>query len=507
MQLHELLDVSAPALGERVVVSDSSGQLNAAQLSAGAQRVGEWLKECGFAYLVMVDLNSRAVPLCLFGASAGGVPFVPVSFRLADDRLLSLLRRSVPCAVVADRDIADRLRSLLDERDVIRVIDRDVLLAVAEAGPSADPEAMSYGVEPSDSDAAVLLFTSGTTGEPKAAILRHENLSSYVLSTVEFAAAGVEEASLVSVPAYHIAGVSAVLSAMFTGRRLVYLEQFDPESWVETADRERITHAMVVPTMLHRVLDEADRQGASLDTLRSLAYGGGPMPGPVIERALDTWPTVDFVNAYGLTETASTVAVLGPQDHRDAPRSEDSAVRRRLGSVGRPLPTIELSIRDDDGNEVAPGERGEIWIRGDQVSGHYREMPDREDDWFRTRDSGEFDADGYLYLHGRLDDVIVRGGENLSPGEIEAVLIRHPSVEGCAVFGIPSEEWGEAVAAVVVASGDVDAEELRSWVSASLRSTQAPEVIRFRNELPTNETGKLLRRVLRDEFTDELGGS
>ena len=160
---------------------------------------------------------------------------------------------------------------------------------------------------------------------------------------------------------------------------------------------------------------------------------------------------LDLVNAYGLTETSSTVAVLGPDDHRAAFASDDPAVRERLGSVGRVLPGVELSIRDPEGSPVPDGELGEIWVRGEQVSGEYLGVePAADDGWFNTRDSGRLDDEGYLFVHGRLDDVIVRGGENLSPGEIETVLVEHPAVESAAVVGIPDVEWGERVVAAVV---------------------------------------------------------
>jgi acyl-CoA synthetase (AMP-forming)/AMP-acid ligase II len=229
----------------------------------------------------------------------------------------------------------------------------------------------------------------------------------------------------------------------------------------------------------------------------------------LVERTLRDLLAVDLVNAYGLTETSSTIAMLTPDDHREAFASTDAAVRARLGSVGRPLPMLEVEIRAEDESVVAPGEKGEIWVRGEQVSGEYvgRTVLDA-DGWFRTRDAGWFDADGFLYVDGRLDDVIVRGGENISPGEIETVLHTHPAVADVAVLGIPDTEWGETVAAVVVLhpgsgadSGSVSEAALQEWVRERLRSTKTPTVIEFRSELPYSPTGKLLRRVLRDELS------
>jgi fatty-acyl-CoA synthase len=284
---------------------------------------------------------------------------------------------------------------------------------------------------------------------------------------------------------------------------VVYLPSFTPETWVATAREERITQAMLVPTMLGRILDVVERDGGRLPDLRHLSYGGGRMPVPVIERALRLLPRVDFVNAYGLTETSSTIAVLGPDDHRAAVSSDDPVIRARLGSVGRPLPTLEVELRDTGGQPVGPGELGELWVRGEQVAGEYLGRAGGvEDGWFPTRDSGYLDQDGYLFLAGRLDDVIVRGAENLSPGEIEDVLVDHPAVAEAAAVGVPDTEWGEKVVAVVVLSeGSVATEvELKAWVRDRLRSSKVPETIEFRDTLPYNDVGKLLRRVLKAEL-------
>lgn len=498
MDVHELLEAVAPALGDRPMVTDAAGSITAADLERGSAAIGAWLAASTPGQLVLVDVNSRAVPLALFGAATAGIPFTPVNYRLTDDRLRALLERTAPSIAVVGPGVAERIGSI----DGVQLVTRQEFLDIASSGPAADITASSVDER---NTTAVLLFTSGTTGEPKAAILEHANLTSYVLSTVEFASSDEDEATVVSVPPYHIAGVSAVLTAMFSGRRIVYLESFDPASWVSAVLDERVTHAMVVPTMLGRILDEIDARGVGLPDLRTLSYGGGPMPLAVVERALTMLPGVAFVNAYGLTETASTIAILGPDDHREAFGSDDPAVRRRLASVGRPLDSVELSIRDPFGEPVGANERGEVWVRGGQVSGHYVGREDevgRDEGWFRTRDSGEFDDDGYLFLHGRLDDVIVRGGENLSPGEIESVLIDHPAVEACAVVGVPDAEWGErVVAAVVLRPNAVATEsELQDFVRSQLRSTKTPERIQFRSDLPMNETGKLLRRVLREEL-------
>jgi fatty-acyl-CoA synthase len=336
-------------------------------------------------------------------------------------------------------------------------------------------------------------------------VLRHRHLVSYIISSVEFMGCEPIEAQLICVPPYHIAGIAAVLSSLYAGRRIMYLPTFDATEWVRLAAEERITHAMVVPTMLGRILEAVEESGVEPAALRHLSYGGGRMPLELVERTLRDMPHVDLVNAYGLTETSSTIAMLTPDEHREAFASDDPAIRARLGSVGRPLPSLEVEVRDIEEVALPPGDKGEIWVRGEQVAGEYVGTNAlTEDGWFRTRDAGWFDEHGFLYVDGRLDDVIVRGAENISPGEVEEVLMLHIAVSEAAVIGIPDAEWGEAVAAVVVLhpGGTASAAELQVWVRERLRSTKTPGIIEFRDELPYSPTGKLLRRVLRDELAE-----
>jgi acyl-CoA synthetase (AMP-forming)/AMP-acid ligase II len=226
------------------------------------------------------------------------------------------------------------------------------------------------------------------------------------------------------------------------------------------------------------------------------------MPLSVIRKAMELMPDTDFTNAYGLTETSSTITVLGPEEHRAAMVSTQAEVQRRLVSVGVALPGVEVEIRDEAGRPVQAGERGEIYVRGEQVSGEYEGRGSVVDDdgWFPTRDAGFVDTQGYLFLDGRADDVIVRGGENFSPGEIEDVLLEHPAVADAAVAGVASEQWGEAVIAAVVLKGEATVEDLQTWVKDHLRSSRVPERIQFWDELPYTETGKLLRRLVKDRF-------
>ncbi|MEU6539078.1 fatty acid--CoA ligase family protein [Streptomyces sp. NPDC047000] len=492
MNISMLLDMAAEGFGDRVVVGRRDDGLTAVQLRELAVGGAESIRDAGADALVYLAVNGPALPVALFAAARAGVPLVPVNYRLGEAQLDALLANHPHALGIADPAHGTALRRAgLPVRSPAEWLDRAAQRADADAGTGGVAGRL-------DSDGpAVLIYTSGTTAAPKGVVLRHHNLVSYVLGTVEFAGAGPDEAALVSVPPYHIAAVSNVLTNVYAGRRALTLEQFTPHGWLDLVRRQGITHAMVVPTMLARVMD-TDGLDRSVPSLRALAYGGARMPVRVVETALRAWPHVDFVNAYGLTETSSTVTVLGPEEHRTAVASEDPAVRARLGSAGLPVPGVELEVRDPSGAVAAPGESGQIWVRGEQVAGEYAGAGSAVDErgFFHTRDRGRLDPDGYLHIEGRADDTIIRGAENIAPAEIEDVLLGHPDVLDAVVVGVPDEEWGQRIEAVIVLRDgvSVDPEALRAQVRATLRGSKTPERITCWPELPRTPTGKLIRR-------------
>ncbi len=502
MNLLMLLEMAATAMSDRVAAGRLDGDFTYRKLLDDAAALAGRLRQSEAEHLIVCDESSPALLTALFGAAWAGVPYVPLNYRLADDELRSLAARVTPGLAVTDEAGAERL-SAVDGIETVKRAD----FATDPGGGCAPAEEGDWSVDP---DAvAVLLYTSGTTGLPKSAVLRHRHLASYVLGTVEFASAGPDEAHLLAVPPYHVASVAAQLSQLYAGRRIVPLPRFDPDAWIDLAWEQSITHVMLVPTMMSRIVAALDQRGEALPSIRALSYGGGPSHRATVEKALRLFPDAAFAHAYGLTETSSTVAVLGPEDHRRAVAGGDPRAVRRLGSVGRPLPVVELSVRDGDGAELEAGETGEIWVRGEHVAGEYRETGARLDagGWFHTRDSGRLDDDGYLYVLGRNDDVIIRGGENMSPGEIEDALLEHPGVTDAAAFGVPSPEWGEEVAVAVVATTPAPkADELRELVRCRLRSSRVPAQVEFVDALPYNDTGKLLRRVLRDRYGSRSRG-
>jgi acyl-CoA synthetase (AMP-forming)/AMP-acid ligase II len=487
--------MAADAFPDRIAIASDGRRIDYRALLAAVQKAAAEVQENGARYVAHLAVSSPAAPIALFAAALAGVPYVPLNYRLTADELSVLIARIEPAMLIADEQYAASIRissvNSFVERE--QFVDRVLAASPAPVLPAAD------------GSVAVQLFTSGTTGQPKAAILRHTNLFSYIVGSVEFASADAEEATLVSVPPYHIASVSATLSSIYAGRRIVQMANFDALEWLQLCRAERVTNAFLVPTMLSRIVDHgASCETRLLPTLRAIAYGGGRMPLSVIERAMTLFPDVAFTNAYGLTETSSTICLLGPEDHRAAIGSLDPKIRRRLASVGRALPSVEITIRDDAGQPAGEEASGRVFVRGPQVSGEYGGVGTVLDGegWFDTRDRGYQDHEGYVFLEGRTDDVIVRGGENISPGEIEDVLLAHPSVMDAAVIGVQDDVWGEAVAAAVVVRhpDSLQAADLQAWVRDRLRSSRVPEKIRFVETLPYNELGKLLRRRVRSDI-------
>lgn len=495
MSISLLLEMAVSGSPDRTAVVSGNLRLTTQQLSDLADGGAGVIAASGAGHVVYVGVGGAMLPLLIFASARAGLAFTPINYRLSADGIQTLIDRLPDPLVIVD----ERYRDTLGDVSKRLVTSDDFVAAARTAEPAAE--------FPDPDSVAIVLFTSGTTSQPKAVELTHNNLTSYVMGTVEFESAAAEDAALICVPPYHIAGVGAALSNLYAGRKMVYLTNFDAQEWVRLANEERVTTATVVPTMLDRIVAVLESGERRPPALRNLAYGGSKVGLPLVRRALELLPDVGLVNAYGLTETSSTIAVLTPEDHRDAQSATDAAAARRLGSVGRPVPGIELEIRAEDGTVLGPGQTGELFVRGEQVSGRYTGIGSvlDENGWFPTKDIAMLDEDGYLFIGGRSDDTIIRGGENIAPAELEEVLIEHPHVRDVAVVGVEDPQWGQAIVAVVVPrSGvDPDPEELREYVRASLRGSRTPDRVVFRDELPTTATGKVLRR----EIIENLAGA
>jgi acyl-CoA synthetase (AMP-forming)/AMP-acid ligase II len=490
MNLAMILDAIATTEPGRTGVTSGGHHLTYAEMIRVAEQIGAHLQSIRPSGTVAYVGETSLASVCLlFGAAAADWTSAPVNYRLQRGEMLHLLERSGADLVAG----AARQIEALPERDRTWLATDEVLGELDLRLAAANVSASELKYEMSDGT-AIALFSSGTTSQPKLIRLSHSNVSSYLFNTVELASAAPAEAIMVSAPPYHIAGVANVLSNVYRGRRLVLMPHFDAAEWLALAAHERATHAMLVPTMLVRLLEEMETSATPFPpTMTSVSLGGAAVSPALLVRAANDLPQVDLVVAYGLTETSSSVTVLGPADIRQAAQASTEEGRAVLESVGRPIPGVELEVRGEDGSICGPRDAGEIWVRGEQVS-----SATADGGWFRTRDVGYLDERGFVFLLGRADDVIIRGGENIMPAEIEQVLESHPAVAEAAVVGIPDEEWGEALEAAVVARSAVDPAELRAHVRARLASYKVPRRVCLTGELPRNSTGKLLRRdVLR----------
>ncbi|MHA1265452.1 MAG: class I adenylate-forming enzyme family protein [Candidatus Helarchaeota archaeon] len=365
---------------------------------------------------------------------------------------------------------------------------------------------------------AFIIFTGGTTGYPKGVMLSHHNIISMIAMAGEsliqsskvfketFTDEKLKSKMLTALPLFHGAGLFLALCSMFAGITFITQEAFDVIETLQTIQKERVTYCAMVPTMLKRFIEHPDLTKYDLSSLRTIIYGAAPITPTILGKALDTFPNTDFTQVFGQTEASPVLTIMGAIDHLKARTN-----RKLLSSAGRALPGIELKIVDYDGNELPPGEVGEVIARGANIMQGYWNQPEKtaqtlRDGWLHTGDLGKLDEEGYLYITGRGKDMIVSGGENIYPIEVEDALLTHPAVQECAVIGIPDEQWGEAVCAVVclrphVKEGiDVCESDLIAHVKSKIAKYKAPKKVIFKRKLPKSPQGKILKRKLREPF-------
>ncbi len=515
MNTSNFLSIPASMFDEQEMIVFDEARLTYGQLWSEVQQLANALRSLGVGTgdtVAVLQTNSHRFVQAYYAAALMGAVFLPVNYRAKLPELEYMLNAANTKVLL----LGDRYLGAIQElRPKLTTIQHYITLESPHADARHVDEILAgqasefEPVEVEDEDTTILMYTSGTTALPKQVLLTHNDFTAYVTANVEMADGTPRGTSLICVPLYHIAGATNVMSNMWSGRKMVLLRQFDTLEWLQAVERERVTHAFLVPTMVKQLLDHPDFAKFDLSSLQNLSYGGAAMPFPVIRRAIEMFPkTVGFVNAFGQTETTSTLTVLGPDDHRlDGTPAEVEVRLKRLKSIGLPLPDVELKVVDDDGNDVAPGAVGELWVRTPRVMKGYGSAggttsPLVQDGWLPTRDMGWIDEDGYAFLAGRKDDMIIRGGENIAPAEVEAVLYSHPGVDEAAVIGIPDVEWGQRVAAVVAPRPGVTLTEAEiiSFCQQRLASFKKPEVVRFMESLPKNQMGKVLKKDLRAEF-------
>ena len=520
MVIPEFLDLSAMLVPERTAIVFEGERYSYAQLKERVNRLADSLSRLGLekgdrVAILQVNCNEY-VEACFAVTKLGGI-FVPLNFRAKAEELTHMLNAAeAKVFLVGSRyfDLVNQMRPRLPSIKHFISIDGEFegMLSYDELLATGSPEDRTF-VELRDEDVAVLMFTAGTTGLPKGVPQDHNSYAVYVLGNVNPPDPELPpETNVLSMPLYHVAGMQALVAGIYGGRTLALMRQFDTKEWFETVQREKATRAMLVPTMLKRIIDDPDFGKYDLSSLRVITYGGAPMPFEVIKRAIELFPGRSFINAFGATETASTICALGPEDHlftgKETPEEREKKLKRLSSSIGRPLDDVEIQIRDEEGRVLPPGQIGEIVARGPRVMKGYWKDEEKTrkaftpDGWYRTGDTGYMDEEGYVYITGRADDLIIRGGENISPEEVENVLYAHPKVAEAAVIGVPDVEWGQQVRAVVVLKPGEKAteEEIIDFCRDKLAGFKRPSSVVFVDELPKTSTGKILRRVLREKY-------
>jgi long-chain acyl-CoA synthetase len=440
-----------------------------------------------------LDRTGPEVLELLFATSKLGAVVVPLNWRLAAPELKAIVADACPRVVIAGEAYADLAPDLArDPELVVLGDDYERLLAAHDA---VDP-----GGRGEPGQTVLQMYTSGTTGVPKGVLTTHRNLAAAAASSTLWRF-DRDTISMTPLPMFHIGGIGWAYLGLWNGATTILVRDFIAEDVLDTFERERVTNAVLVPTMLQRLTAIEGAADRDYSALRSIAYGASPITTPVLKAALRTFRCPLF-GVYGLTESTGGVVQLDPVDHEpDGPREH------LLRAAGKPLPWVALRVVDPETEtDCARHEIGEVWLRAPNVMAGYFERPQETataltpDGWLRTGDGGYLDDDGYLFLTDRIKDMIVSGGENVYPAEVEEVLSNHPDVAEVAVIGVPDERWGETVKALIVArrGHTPTAGELVAFARERLAGYKLPRSIELVDDLPRTPTGKVLKRELRD---------
>jgi len=521
MVITEFLDLSAMLVPERTAIAFEGRRFSYAELKERVNRLADALNRLGLekgdrAAILEVNCNEY-VEACFATLKAGGI-FVPLNFRVKGDELTYLVNKAEPKILFVGSRYADMVNSVRSQFSSVKLFiiiggKYEGMLSYDELIASGSAEEKTFA-EVKEEDIAMLLFTAGTTGFPKGVPQDHDAYSSYVLSNVDPPdPEALPETNVLVMPLYHVAGMQALMAGIYGGRTIALMRQFDEKEWFETVQREKATRVMVVPTMLKRIVDYPDFDKYDLSHVRVITYGAAACPYEVLKKTIERFPGRALINAFGGTETSSTIAALRAEDQiitgKETEAEREKKLKRLATSIGLPMDDVEIQVRDEEGRELPTGQIGEIVVRGPRImKGYWKDEEKTEkafttDGWYRTGDMGYKDDEGYIYLTGRADDVIVRGGENIGPDEVESVLSTHPKIEEAAVIGVKDIEWGQQVRAIVrLKKGETATEqEIIDFCRSRLAGFKRPSSVIFvTEELPKTSTGKVLRRTLRQKY-------
>jgi acyl-CoA synthetase (AMP-forming)/AMP-acid ligase II len=498
VRVADLIRSRAAASPDAVAMRTADTVTSFADLDATSSRVAQALLAAGVTpgdRVAYIGRNSPDFLAVTYGIAKVGAVVAAVNVMLAPSEVTHILDDCAPVVVFVGAG-EERLVAAARQAAMPAVV------VTAETGPL---ETWWGGFEPVDprvdvdgDDTALLLYSSGTTGLPKGIMLTGTNMACALAAVRTQTAMDDTSVSMAPIPFFHIAGLSMALAATLVGAELLTLAVSDPDDLRRVLHTHHVTHAVVVPTLITRLLELDPTDEYDWADLRCIIYGASPIPAPVLERALTVFGC-DFAQGYGLTESCGGVTALTSADHR-----RGLAEPALLTSAGRPQPGVEIRIVDPATDKNLPAdERGEILVRAGHVMTGYWNNPAAtaaalDGGWLHTGDIGRLDENGYLHVVDRLKDMIVSGGENIYPAEIERVLHQHPDIADCAVVGVPSPTWGETPAAVVIVcpGATLTGEEVVAFTRERLAHYKCPTTAVFVTELPRNASGKILKRAI-----------
>ena len=457
----------------------------------------------------LLERNSVEILEVTFGAALLNAVVVNINWRLAPPEILQIIEDAGTSLLIVGPELYGAVEAiesdLGDKAKIVALGPHDRWEAYEDWLAAHEP--LDPGTVAAPSDIVYQLYTSGTTGLPKGVMLKTDGLLELSEQIrPQWRLEGDDIVNLALMPMFHIAGLGWAVIGLYFGAHTIVLRDVVPAEILELIGSKSVTHAFMVPAVIQFLLMTPGVESADFSSLRILVYGASPISVAVLEQAMGVMGC-DFVQVYGLTETTGAITQLDAEDHDPANRPE------LLRSCGKPYPWVEMRIVGPDGQDQPAGEVGELWTRSIQNMAGYWNNPDATkavldgDNWFRTGDAGFLDEDGFVYLHDRVKDMIVTGGENVYPAEVENALMAHPSVGDVAVFGVPDSKWGEAVKAAVVpkAGTDPTSEELIAFCHERLAGYKCPKSIDFAETLPRNPSGKLLKRELRAPYWEGQG--
>ncbi len=481
-----------------------------AELADRVARLAGALQGLGVApgdRVALASLNSDRYHEYLYAVPWAGAVLNPINIRWSPVEIAYALDDSETRVLIVDDAFAKAVPAIRQRYDGLRVVIfagdgpcPDGLLSYEELVAAADPVDDAYR---GNDELAGLFYTGGTTGFPKGVMLSYTNLLTSAMGSMTTGGLHTPGGRVLhAAPMFHLADYASWNAASIAGNTHVIIPVFEPRATLAAVEQHRVTDSLLVPTMIQLLVDHPAITEFDTSSLRRIIYGGSPISPAVLSRAMRAFPEAEFAQAYGMTEVAPVATLLLATDHvLDGPGAE------RLASAGRAAPHAEVRIVDPDGNEVPRGTVGEILVRGAHVTSGYWNKPAETaaaviDGWMHTGDGGRMDDEGYVYVVDRIKDMIVTGGENVYSIEVENALAKHPAVAAVAVIGLPDEQWGERVHAVVVpqAGASVTPEELREHAKTLIAGYKAPRSVDFVESLPMSGAGKVLKRELRERF-------